>query len=170
MAHEKWVVTAATGPTSGMAISRDPEIDDELLAALREVGHRWPQRANESWVYPGAGRFTDDAKFKDPIWVITQLQKHPQLWEPLEKGTTPPEVYEKRHGGSKHRAGRDRKSGHWVLVALAYMLASKVELEVWYQQNSSNEALWQKAGFEEIPSYSTFYDRMTELERYLGGI
>lgn len=170
MAHERQAEAPLDAPISGVAIGRDPEIDEELLAALREFDHRWPQRAKESWVFPGAGRFTDDPKFKDPIWIITELQKHPQLWGPLERGTTPAEVYEKRHGGRKHRAGRDRKAGHWVLIALAYMLASKVELEVWYQQHSSNETLWQAAGFEEIPSYSTFHERVTELERYLAGI
>lgn len=153
-----------------MAIGRDPDVDQELVAALREIGHRWPQRAKESWQFPGAGRFTDDPKLKDPVWVIKQLQKHPELWEPLERGTTPASVYEKRHTGKKHTVGRDREPGHPVLIALAYMLSSKVELEVWYRQNSSNEKLWEAAGYEQIPSYSTFYDRMIELERYLAGI
>lgn len=170
MAHETWTALSGGGPNSVVAGTRDPDIDEDLLAELRAVGHRWPQRAKESWVYPGSGRFTDDPKFKDPIWIITELQKHPELWKPIEKGTTPAAVYEKRHAGKKHTAERDRLPGHWVLIALAYMLASKVELEVWYQQHSSNEALWEAAGFEAIPSYSTFYDRMTELERYLGGI
>lgn len=153
-----------------MAGTRDPEIDEELLAALREIGQRWSQRTDESWVFPGAGRFTDDARLRDPVWIVEQVQKHPELWDLLEAGTTPAHVYEKRHTGKKHTVGRDRVPGHWVLIALAYALSAKVELEVFYQTNSSNERLWTTAGFDGIPSESVFYERMIELEQYIGRI
>ena len=170
MAHERVEAPETSSPDSGVAGTRDPEIDEELLTRLREIGHRWTQRTDETWAFPGSGRFTDDARLRDPVWIITELQKQPELWEALEYGTTPPAVYEKRHTGKKHSVGRDRMPGHWILIALAYALTSKVELELWYDLHSSDARLWEAAGFEQIPSISVFYERITELEKSIDGI
>lgn len=102
---------------------------------------------------PGATEFTDDPNFGDPAWILTELQRHPDILEPLIEATT---------CGS--RFGRRRLPGKWALVQLAFTLSGQVDVEAFCNSYRSS-SIWTIAGFPNgMPTPQTVWNRLTELE------
>jgi hypothetical protein len=72
-----------------MAISRDPDVDQDLLEELEAIGHRWPQRLKESYTHPGCAEFTADRRLSDPVFLMREFQLHPEIWNPSNAAQRP---------------------------------------------------------------------------------
>jgi len=130
----------------------------------------WPQRAKTAYTMPGAGRFSAHLDLKDAVFVVEQLMQCEELWPDLERGTTEQHTYEKRHSGSKHVVGEDRMEGHWFPIFVAFKL-SKIQLPTsWWDTQRRNTALWEAAGFSRIPSRTTTWERLTEMQRFVPAV
>ena len=86
-------------------------------------------------VLPGATEFTDDPNFGDPVWILIELLRHPDIVDPLVDATTL---------GSRH--GRNRIPGKWALVQLAFTLSGQVDVEAFCNSYRSSP-IWAIAGF-----------------------
>ena len=87
------------------------------------------ERATHAFELPHATRFSDDRNLRNPVWLINEIKRYPQLWGALEKGTTEPHTYEKRKTGRKHVVGRDRLDGHWLLVGCAWIISKQTDIQ-----------------------------------------
>ena len=58
--------------------------------------------------------------------------------------------------------GRPRMAGCWPLVLFCFVAAKGAELKAFY--DAQEWVFWKAYGFEQVPSYETFYVRMRELE------
>jgi hypothetical protein len=146
--------------------SPDPEVSPTLVAELRGIGHRWPQRAKEAWVLAGCAEFSDDARLQNPLWIVREVKRHPEIFLPLAEATTDPETWRKRQGLRKRKAGRDRLPGWWCLVLLAFLMSRDADIEHWYGANVESHDLWRECGFDQVPSKNTVYERFDELIDY----
>jgi hypothetical protein len=104
---------------------------------------------------PGATEFTDDPNFGDPAWIITALQRHPDILDPLLQATD-----------QSKRYGRRRLPGKWALIQLAFTLSGQVDVEAFCNAYRSS-SIWTLAGFPNgMPTPHTVWNRLTELEPY----
>ena len=81
------------------------------------------------------------------------LEGHPSLWEPLRSSTL-----------LAKKEGRPRKSGEWALAYLAYANTGERELRRWHQL--APKELWERAGFDAVPSYHSAYENFNALEAH----
>jgi hypothetical protein len=109
-------------------------------------------RYREPFYQPGATRFTDDRATGGPHRLMALVAASP-IWPALQAATTVP-----------HRWGRHREPGHWALIYLAFVISGQVDMEPWW--TSTDDPLWQAAGFAARPSYTTTYERFRELEAF----
>ena len=145
-------------------------LDPAALPVLELPDSVWEQRAKQLFTAPGASRFSADLDLKNPVHIVEQLMACPELWPDLERGTTDPNTYEKRHQGAKHVVGDDRMEG-WFPIFVAYKLSRTQLPTAWWDVARSNTALWSAAGFKgDPPSRTTTWERFRELERFLPAI
>jgi hypothetical protein len=110
-----------------------------------------------------ATEFSDDPDFQDPVWLVREFKRHPQVLGPLEEMFTPaPRVDQFRADGRRHR-GRPRLPGSWVLVYLAFVISRDPAMESFWQR-WRDSALWAEAGFDRLPDYDTLRLRFVEME------
>lgn len=108
-----------------------------------------------------ATEFSDDPEMCDPLWIVSSLQQHRDIWRELD-----PVVNVGSH------LGRKRIKGSWPAIMLAFVVSGCVDIEPFCNQYA-NSPVWQAAGFPRgadgraIPcSVQAAWDRMTELEPY----
>jgi hypothetical protein len=103
----------------------------------------------------GAGEFSDDDEMHDPVWLLRELKRYPQLLEPLQ-----------RHIASLVcEDGRDRLPGDWTLLFMAYVFSGEACLQK-FRSRWASSALWSECGFGEWhPHYNTVWLRLDELEK-----
>ena len=118
--------------------------------------HRRQQRlqARAAWMLPEAARFSEDVELCDPVWLIEELKRHPQILAPLIVETTPDYV-----------GGRRRTPGNWALLYIAFLLSGILEVKTFCERWASTE-IYDVAGFDEPPDSSTVWLRFSELEQY----
>ena len=103
---------------------------------------------------PGATEFTDDSQLGDPVWIIRELQNHPDILNQLLAATTFDKI-----------RGRKRLPGHWALIKIAMVASGEVDVERFCTRYSSS-AIWSSAGFSYRPTVQTAWNRLTELESH----
>jgi hypothetical protein len=109
-------------------------------------------RYREPFYQPGATRFTDDRAIGGPRRLMALVASSP-IGPALQAATTVP-----------HTWGRHREPGQWALVYLAFVISGQVDVEPWW--TTTDDVLWQDAGFTARPSYTTTYERFRELEAF----
>jgi hypothetical protein len=103
-------------------------------------------------VLPRATEFTYDQQLVDPVWVLQELQRHPDVLDELLEATDLAKRY-----------GRRRLPGKWALIQLAFTLSGQVDVEAFCNEYRSSP-IWTIAGFAEMPTVQTVWNRLTELE------
>lgn len=103
---------------------------------------------------PDATEFTDDPEGQDPVVLLRELKRCPQLLAPLLR-------YEAE---LVHDDGRNRTAGSWVLLYLGYVFSGETSLYKFCSRWRTSP-LWQEAGFGDWqPDYNTVWLRFSELE------
>jgi hypothetical protein len=133
---------------------------------LKEAGFYYPERAEHAYELPDVSAFSDDPALEDPIYVIGQMMRFPELWDPLLQATTDPVEWERRQSGEKHYVGQNRMDGDWLPVALHWVMDKQPQMQTWRDGNVSN-VVWELAGFSSVPGRTCFWERITELEQWV---
>lgn len=92
---------------------------------------------------------------QDPVFIVRALKDLPEIWEPLVEATT--------RNGTTALGGRPRMAGSWAAVYIVMTVLGAIDLEKFYNQHRSSP-LWAECGFDTVPAFGTFYERITELE------
>ncbi len=103
---------------------------------------------------PEATEFSADADLCDPVWVIEQIQRYPDIVDDLYAKTT-----------LERRYGRKRIPGRWSLIMLAFVLSGEVDVEPFARRHRTSR-IWDLAGFSYVPTPQTIWNRLTELEAH----
>jgi hypothetical protein len=101
---------------------------------------------------PGATEFTADGPLGDPVWLVRQLKRFPDILDPLLAATT-----------LGRRRGRRRLAGDWALIKIAMVASGEVDVETFCRRYASSQ-VWREAGFAAMPTVQTAWNRLTELE------
>jgi hypothetical protein len=119
---------------------------------LNRRSHRKGGEDLPEWL-PRATEFSDDPELLDPVWVIEQVARFPQIFDDLREESDLEAHY-----------GRKRVEGNWALIMLAFVLSNNVDVEPFCRRYRSSP-IWSVAGFARMPSVQTVWARLTELEK-----
>jgi hypothetical protein len=111
-----------------------------------------------------ATEFSDDPDFQDPVWLVRQFKRQPQLLGPLEEMFTPAPAPDQFPAADRRPRGRPRMPGSWPPVYLAFVISRDPAMESFWQR-WRDSALWAEAGFETVPDYDTLRLRFVEMEK-----
>lgn len=129
--------------------------DVRSMARATPRNRRFRRKGGEDlpeWL-PRATEFSDDPELLDPVWVIEQVARFPQIFDDLREETDLEAHY-----------GRKRVDGNWALIMLAFVLSNNVDVEPFCRRYRSSP-IWSVAGFTRMPSVQTVWARLTELEK-----
>jgi len=98
----------------------------------------------------GATAFSREDALRGGLNVVRLMKANRWLWNGLREACD----LDKRYG-------RRRESGHWELIAVAFVVSDYVDIQPWHDE--STEELWTTCGFAEKPSYRTCWRRLREL-------
>lgn len=124
------------------------------LPALPEAPARLRRNAHPSTI-PGATAFADEPPaFRDPVQVVRRVKGMAPLMRTLDQARI------------NHGHGPARGDGHWALAYLAFVISGQANMRPWWRDHHGNGSLWRACGFNDVPAYSTLWERFTELERH----
>jgi hypothetical protein len=138
--------------------------DTEVLRILQDARAPRERRATQTFELEHATRFSDDELMKDDVFLVEQLMDIPELWEPLRIGTTDPDQLEREETGRASRVGTSRMQGDIAPIAVSYLAATKPEMQHFHHKHRQSK-IWELANWQEVPSYVTFWNRITEAEK-----
>lgn len=142
--------------TTGMA-------DAEVLEILQSARNPRERRATKAFELVSATRFSDDKLLKSQAHVVRELMSIPEIYGPLRRATTDPEQLLREEQGRGSRAGRSRMEGDFAPVMAAWVLDRQPEMQHFHHYEAES-VVWELAGFDQQPSFGTWYSRIVEAE------
>lgn len=100
----------------------------------------------------GAADFSSSPELRGSLNSVRLVKSQKWIWDGLRQACDLEVKY-----------ARHRTPGHWELVAVAFVTSGHVDVQPWW--DSTYDELWSECGFEQRPSYSTTWRRLSELEQ-----